>query len=215
MVPLSQILTRIRRRYEAESGGSSERWTDARITDFVNEGLECLAEATGFYERYCTIPVGDGRIYYDVRGFTPETIVDITSVWSSSRNDWLKPGSIEDLHTTWENATGDPQMFFTRGIYWIGVYPNSGTGYLRVHFKGVPPRFSHPQAVLMDLPDDRVTALEDYALHEMTASDRQTKRSILHWSEYAKREKSFKEFMDRRLVASRAGRFGRLSGRLS
>ena len=212
MVPLSTVISRTRTRYEAESGGSSTRWSDANLTQFANEGLECLAEASGFYERYVTIPISADRTYYDVRGFTPETIVDITSVWSSARSDWLRPGSIDELTTTWELATGDPQVFFTSGIFWLGVYPRGDSGYLKVHFKGIPPRYTHPQAVIGDLPDNHIPALEDYILHELTSGDRQTKRSLMHWSDYAKREKALKDFMQRRLVASSPGRLGRFGG---
>ena len=217
MVPLSELITRVRRRYEAEAGGSTTRFSDAAIKLYINEGLETLAEETGFYERYVTLPVAE-KNYYDLRGFTPETVVTVNSVWSSTRNDWLKPITIEDLSTTWEQTVGDPQGFFMEGINWLVVYPRpstSTTGYFRVHFQGVPGRFTHPQAVLGELPDDHVTALEDYALYEMAAADRSPKRALLHWASYQKREKAFRDFADRRLVANRAGRFGRFAGRMA
>jgi len=216
VIPLSEVTSRVRTRYESESGGSSTRYTDEDIRLFVNEGLETLAEATSFYERYVTIPLAENRTYYDVRGFTPETVVRIKSVWSTARNDWLRPVAETDLDISWEEATGAPLVFFTRGIYWIGVQPkptSSETGYLRVYFAGIPGRFTHPQAVLGDLPNDHVPALEDYALYEMAALDRQTKLALLHWKEYEAREKSLTDFTGRRLVGSRAGRFGRIQRR--
>lgn len=212
MIPLSELTSRVRTRYEAESGGSSTRYTDADIRTFINEGLECLAEATGFYERYVTIPLVGGKTYYDLRGYTPETVVRIKSIWSPQRNDWLKPAAFSNLDTTWEQRAGDPQVFWVRGIHWIGVSPRpeSGTtGKIRIYFAGLPGRFTHPQAVLGDLPDDHLPALEDYALYEMAAMDRQVKLSLLHWADYAKREKLLADFTDRRLVGAQAGRFGR------
>lgn len=217
MIPVSALLTRIRVLYEAEAGASSPvRWSDAKIRASINEGLETLAEATGFYERYCTIPVEANRRYYDVRGFTPETVARVTSIWSTSRNDWLAPKSVEDLGSGWERATGDPYCFFTRGIYWVVVHPapTTSTGYLRVHFAGIPGRFTHPQAVLGDLPDKFYPALEDYALYDMAAQDREAGRAVSHFTSYLKREDDLAEFIDRRLVASTPGRFGRLRGRL-
>jgi hypothetical protein len=216
MVPLSQILTRVRTLYEAEAGASSVRWSDTDVTAFINESLECLAEGSGFYERYVTVPVQTNRTYYDLRGFTPETVVSVRSIWSTARNDWLKPISPEELDVNWETATGDPLCYWTRGIYWIGVYPkgDSTSGYLRVNFAGVPSQFTHPQAVLGDLPDNYVPALEDYVLYELSALDARPKSALLHFASYQKREKALAEFMDRRLVASTAGRFGRLMGRI-
>lgn len=216
MIPLSSLLTRIRTKYEAEAGAASPvRWSDANLTTFVNEGLETLAEFTGFYERYCTIPIEENRRYYDLRGFTPETVVTVTSVFSTVRNEWLYPKTPEDLGTGWEEQTGDPYCFFPRGIYWVAVHPlpTASTGYLRVHFSGIPSRFTHTQAVLGDLPDQFYPALEDYALYEMAALDREPKRAIDHFKSYIAREKSLAQYMDRRLVASTGGRFGRLSGR--
>lgn len=217
MIALSSLLSRIRVKYEAEAGVSSPvRWSDARLTTFVNEGLESLAEATGFYERYCTIPVEASRRYYDLRGFTPETVSRVKSVWSTTRNDWLAPKSVEDLGYGWQDSTGDPYLFFTRGIYWLAVHPlpTASSGYLRVNFAGIPSRFAHTQAVLGDLPDNYYPALEDYALYEMAAQDRESGRAIAHYVSYLKREADLRNYLDRRLVASTPGRFGRLNGRL-
>ena len=210
MVPISRIITRIRVRYDAESGGSSVRWSDGAIVNFINCGLETLAEATGFYERYVTIPVQQGRQYYDLRGFTPETVVSITSVWSSTRNDWLRPANLEQLGIDWELPIGTPQVWFARGIFWMGVYPRSeaDSGFLRVYFQGVPSRLNHPQAVLGDLPNDFYPALEDYALYEMAGGDGNPKRALIHWASYMKREKALGDFLRRRIVGDRAGRFG-------
>lgn len=210
MVPLSELLNRVRVRYEAESGGSAVRFTDAELSQIVNEGLETLAEETLFYERYATIPIMEAQTYYDLRGFTPEVPVEVKSIWSTVRNDWLTPLDENDLDNRWEQATGDPLAFFTRGIYWIGVYPRPAatTGFLRVHFAGLPSRFAHTASVLGDLPSDHLPALEDYALYEMAALDRTTKKALLQWSDYTKREKLLRDFVDRRLVHSRAGRFG-------
>jgi hypothetical protein len=210
MVPLSTILSRTRTRYEAESGGSTVRFSDTNLTLYVNEGLETLSEATGFYERYATVPVQVSRQYYDLRGFTPETVVSITSVWSSVRNDWLRPANFEQLGTIWEDAVGTPQVFFPRGVFWIGVYPRSEdtSGYLRVYFQGIPSRYTHSQAVLGDLPDDFAPALEDYALYEMAAADGNPKRALFHWSNYQKREAALGNYLRRRIVGARAGVMG-------
>jgi hypothetical protein len=116
MIPLSTILSRVRTRYESASGGSSTRWSDTRLTDFVNEGLENLAESTGFYERYTTIPFQAERNYFDLRGFTPETVVRVKSVYNSQGGGaWLQPVNPDLLDMNWRRATGVPQCFWTRG----------------------------------------------------------------------------------------------------
>lgn len=217
MIPVSQVLTRVRTRYEAEAGGSDVRWSDANLLTFINEGLENLAEATGFYERYVTIPLSAGRTYYDLRGFAPETVVSVTSVWNTSRTQWLEPISKLRLDTSWRSATGSPLAYWTAGIYWLGVYPfpdEDDTGSLRVHFKGIPVRFTHTQGVLSDLPDHFYPALEDYVLYEMAAADGNSTRALVHWKAYVEREAALSSFVDKRIGASRSGALGGFAGRL-
>jgi len=215
MIPLSEIVSRVRTRYEVSD---AVRWSDADITLFINEGLECLAEATDFYERYVTIPIEADRQWYDLRGFTPETVVSIKSVWSSARNDWLQPVDIGDLQFKWEESSGDPQVFVTRGVYWLGVWPKGATtttGYLRVYFAGIPNRFTVDQSVLHDLPDDHVVALEDYALHEMAFQDGEIALGLRYWQSYSDREKDLSKFVDHRLDGGITSRFGGvMSGRM-
>lgn len=214
MVSLANLVGRIRVRYEAESGGSSVRFSDADIYEYVNDGLEALAEETLYYERYVTIPIEADRSYYDVTGFTPEVVVAIGTAWSSVRNDWLTLQSHEDLPYDWETQTGDPYAIVARGINWLVVYPKptATTGYFRVYFKGIPSRLNHPQAVLGDLPGDYLVALEDYALYEMAGADGKPEQAILFWSQYQKRQESLKKLVKNRLTGVRAGRLGGMAG---
>jgi len=216
MIPLSTLRTRIRARYETDAGGSTVRFSNDDITQYVNEGLEDLAETTGFYERYCTIPVVAGRIYYDVRGFTPETVLNVKSVYSSAFNDYLIHTNPEILGSTWEQSeASSPERFWVRGIYWICLYPvqNTTAGTLRVKFSGIPPRFTFAQQVLYELPDRYYPALEDYCLSEMAAADRHPKRAEGYFQSYITRQKTLHDFMDRRLVDSTCGVFGRFANK--
>jgi hypothetical protein len=219
MIPVSSVLTRVRTRYEAEAGGSDVRWTDTSLLLFINEGMENLAETTSFYERYVSIPLEGGRTYYDLRGFTPETVVTITSVWSTNRTQWLDPISSLTLDVNWPTATGSPLAYWTAGIFWLGVYPfptetDDTTGYLRVHFKGIPTRFVNTQGVLRDLPDHFYPALEDYVLYEMAAADGNAQRALAHWASYQQREAALSRFVDHRLETAHHGRLGGMAGRI-
>jgi len=164
MINAADIVSRVRTKYESES---TTRWTGARILEAINEGLDDLSLETGFYERHVSVPVQAGLQYYDLRGFTPETVLSVTSIYNTSRQDWLVPTTAEELdlfNPMWEDSTGDPQKYFLRGIYWFGVWPkasSTATGYLQVYFQGLAPHFLHNQSVLDDLPDDWVPALED------------------------------------------------------
>lgn len=210
MVLVSELIARVRIKYDAESGGASVRYTDDQLMQFANEGIECLAEATRFYERYVTVPVEAGRTYYGLDGFIPETVVGLASIWSTELNDWLTPLAETDMPYDWTSAVGTPYRFMVFGVNKIAVYPrpDTSTGFLRIYFSGIPHKATHLQWVLGDLPDSYIPALEDYMLYEMSALDRQTKLAIQHWQSYAKREKQLRDFVDRRIVSTRAGRLG-------
>lgn len=203
MIPLSQIVSNVRTRYEAES---TVRWSDTPIVAAINDGLEDLSEASRFYERHISVPLGNLRSYYDLRGWMPETALGVTSVWNTSLNSWLEPTGIEKLGSRWERSTGTPLSFFMRGLFWMGVWPKpatSGTGYLRIYFAGYAPKFTSSQSVLRDLPDDLITCLEDYALYELSAQDGESDRALLHFADYDARSKQFAAFIDRRIVRAR------------
>jgi len=207
VIPFSQIIENVRIQYEAES---TVRWSTKAIGDAINEGLDEFSEATRFYERHVTIPVGNLRSYYDLRGLLPESAIGVSSVWNSERGDWLNPLDPAELRSRWEQSTGTPQSFFMRGLFWMGVWPRPETtvGFHRVYFAGHAPHFTHPQAVLMDLLDDYVPALEQYAMYEMAAQDGETTRALIHFDEVQKRSTQIKNFVERRIVAARVLRMG-------
>ncbi len=212
MIDLSELISRTRSRFDH---AGSVRWTDKAITLSLNEGLETLAEETGFYERYATLPVQVNRVWYDLRGFTPETPLNVRSVWSTARNEWLQPTIVKQLQFKWEESAGDPEIYFTRGIYWFGVWPRAGstnTGFLRVHFTAVPSRRTHTQEVLSDLPDNYVPALIDYALYDLHSKDKEPNKAVRHFQNYLRREKELKQRLSGRLMGSTTGALGGLAG---
>lgn len=200
MILLADLIARIRVQHEQ---ASAVRWTDADITEAINEGLETLAEATHFYERYTTIPFSAcaNRNYINLEGFVPETVVRITSIYNSNRTEWLRPVSPNLLPYDWTQSVGEPQVFFTRGANWLGLWPrNDGTtGYLRVHYSGVPVRVANTtEVILRDLPDNHLPALELYALYELAAQDRESKRAVQLFGKYKERERRLKMYIDGR-----------------
>lgn len=188
------------------------RWDNDDILDAINEGLDDLSEVTRFYERHVVVPLANLRVYYDLRGWLPESALGVTSVWCSASTDWLTPIASRDLGTRWEQATGSPTNFFMRGLFWMVVWPHpvdAGVGdFLRVYFSGYAPHFTHPQAVLRDLQDDWVPALEDYALYELSAQDGETGRALMHWQDYTARSTQYAKDVNRRIVTARVLRMG-------
>jgi hypothetical protein len=186
------------------------RWKDYDIVTAINEGLDELSEETRFYERHVSIPVVNRRTYYDLRGWLPESALGVTSVWSEVLTDWLVPTTVRELKSRWEQAAGSPRSFFMRGLYWMGVFPRPETtiGTHRVYFAGYAPHFNFPQAVLRDLTDDRVAALEEYAMYELAAQDGETDRALAHFVDYRARAKDLANFVNRRTVTARSLKMG-------
>ena len=207
MIPFSTIIGNVRTQYEAES---TVRWSNADIGAAINEGLDDLSETSRFYERHVSVPIAGQRIYYDLRGFLPESALGITSVWSSVVEDWLQPVSPKELKSRWEQSTGSPKSFFMRGLFWMAVWPKpeTTTGFHRVYFAGHAPHFTFPQDVQRDLLDSFVPSLEEYALYELCAQDGETTRALSHWSEYSRRTKEITDFVERRTVSARVLRMG-------
>ncbi len=215
MIDLAEIISRTRTRYDH---ATTTRWSDAEVALSISEGLETLAEETGFYERYTTLPVDKDRTYYDIRGFTPEIPLRIKSIWSTSRNQWLAPIVPNDLQFRWQDSRGEPEMFFTRGIYFIGLWPSGDSdatsGFLRVYFNAVPARWLHTQEVLSDLPKDYIPALIDYALYDLCSKDREPSKAIRHYKNYLRRENDLKNRLDRRGTAGDVHAMGGMAGLL-
>ena len=201
MLALATTTARIRTRFEAES---TVRWPDAVIHVAVNEALDELSEATGFVERVVSIPQLADRNFYDLRGYVPDDFIIVRAVWSTVREDWLTPDTEDSLGPRWEGVVGDPRMFFMRGWSWLGVYPHptASTGFLRVYLTTLAPQFLHSQAVLSDLPDDLVPALEDYALYTLQALDGAVDKALLHWKDFVARQQALGEFVSQRTRSS-------------
>lgn len=207
MIPLSTIIANVRTRYEAES---TVRWSDADITDAINEGLDDLSEVTHFYERHVAVPIIGKKNYYDLRGWLPENALGVTSIWSSVRETWLIPATVNQWRSQWERSSGPAEQFAMRGFFWMAIWPRpeSGDGYFRVYFPGLAPHYTHAQSVLLDLLDDFEPALEDYALYELNAQDGEGELAVKHFKNYEDRAKKLADFVERRLQTARVIKMG-------
>ena len=210
MIPRSEVESRVRTRFEQES---SVRWASADIVSAINEGLDELSERTHFYQRYVSIPVVPGRVYYNLTSYIPDDAISLRSCWSTVRADWLEATAEHTLEPSWEEGIGDPQKWFPRGALYIGVYPHpavgaTAPGYMRLYFSSLAPHFSHSQAVLGDLTNDFVPALVDYALYELQARDGESKKALIHWKSFDKRAKLLEDFVARRGRSQRVSTMG-------
>lgn len=205
----AELETRTRILFEAQS---STRFSSARFMDGANEALDELSESTGFYERFATIPLKGGQVYYDLRGFWPEDAFQVTFVHYPDQDIWLEPKKIRDMRDRWETVTGVPRKYLVRGIYWLGLYPHpvNSSGAVRVYYNGLAPHVTEDVSVIpRDLPDDYVPAIEDYMQYYLSQLDGEPGKALDHWGRFTGRETSLKEFVKERVARARTGRLGR------
>ena len=210
MLTLSDIRSRVRTRFEASS---TTRWSNADVNDAINDGIEELAEATGYYERYVSVPLKEARTYYDLRAFGDETPLSVTGVWHEAGNRWLEPAAHTDIQfSEWEDTPGNPIMWFTRGAWWLGIWPRPSSEpdeWIRVYFTGIPPRMAEDGEGVHQLPEEFVPAVEEYTLYELYQREGETQKCLYWWAKYKAREEDLRRHMAHRVSRVRTGTIGR------
>jgi hypothetical protein len=205
----SDIRSRVRTKYEA---ASTTRWSDADLNSAINDGLAELSEATRYFERWCSIPLKPARTYYDLRAFA-DGVLSVTAVWHEPGVRWLTPISLGDIgYEEWEETRGNPISWFTRGAYWLAVWPTPSTSvdeFLRVYYTSVAPALDEDGEVPAGLPDEFIPAVEEYALYELHQREGETQKALYWWGRYKERERSLEQHMAHRVTTARTGSIGR------
>jgi len=210
MLTLSDIRSRVRTRFEASS---TTRWSDADVNSAINDGLGELSEATRYFERWVSFPLKEKRTYYDLRGLTPEGVLSVTAVWHEPGIRWLTPITLGDIgYEEWEETRGNPNSWFVRGLWWLGVWPSPSSDvdeFIRVYYTGVAPALAEDGEEPAQLPDEFVPALEEYALYELHGRERETDKALYWWGKYKERERALEQHIAHRVTTARTGRIGR------
>ena len=175
----SQLQSEVRRRLNEPS---AVFWTDADIQNALNEGLAELADRTEYYEWWANIRMQTDRSYYDLRSLLPYEVLTPTRIYNAVTSAWLRAADTRNLdgrYATWETVGGEPDEFFIRGAWWLGVFPRpsvDGTA-LRLYYTAQPPALVVDEDLPEDLPVEFHAALVDYALSDCYAQERETKKA--------------------------------------
>ena len=125
-----ELKTETFRRLEASSS-SPVFFTETDIEDALNEGYAEFADAAEWYEVWRTIDLAMDRPYYDIRTvFDDATVLTPGAAFHEDTNRWLIPSSPADLdraYVRWEQVSGQPERVITRGLWWIGYWPITGS----------------------------------------------------------------------------------------
>ena len=181
----SEMQTEVRRRLNETS---ATYWTDADIKRALNDGYEEMAESSEFYERHTTMDLLSGRTYYDLRYICEDTFISPRRIQNNQTERWLTQCTVGDLeknYVRWEDNQGEPERFFIRGTWWLGLWPqpDADWGSVRLYYSATPP------AMVLD-DDEPEFAIEyhrgliEYAVYDLLAQQAETKKALLCWGMY-------------------------------
>ena len=105
------------------------------------------------------------------------------------------------LYRSWEQVFGDVGRVFTRGLYWLGIYPKQSTdgkSYVRFSWAGLPPdmvnTFDSP-----GFPEEFHQGVVYYALYDLKAQERETSRAMGYWKQYLTLQQAMTQWTDKRI----------------
>lgn len=204
----SSLQTEVQRR--AEDSGASV-WSAVEVKAAINDGYEDISEHTEWYERSATVTTDATNNYYDLTNSSilSDTFLSPRAVFNSTTNRWLDMCDVRELDLSrvqWENNTGQPQKWFIRGLWHLGIWPKAVAS-LSFRHSAIPAALS-ASSDTPGFPQEFHFALVEYALADLFAQDGEPKKAEAHWRKYFDLAASLKAFVDNRQKIDRVGALG-------
>ena len=201
---LAEMRTEVFRRLD-ESSVSPNFWTQADVDEALNDGYEELSDASEWYERMVSLALLDHRPYYDLRTVLyGDTLLSPGRCYNVQTSRWMEPTHVRNLdyhiYRRWESiATGAPEKFYQRGLWWLGTFPQSGadSGFLRFYYTAMPTALSNASDT-PGFPQEFHLAIVDYAVGDLLGQEGETKQSLLAWARYMQGEQALVAFVNGR-----------------
>lgn len=158
---LSQLITDARVLQHDAASNTRQRFTDAQITEFINQGQrEALAAAPCLFQNI-VFTLSPGTTYYPLpSNYTSIRRVTVGSKWIQE----LSPGGLDGRSRGWEAASGYPTYYFvnfsSRGLVGFAPWPAQAadTDTVKVEYNVQ----ATDLAAAADLPFNGVNELQDY-----------------------------------------------------
>jgi hypothetical protein len=198
----ADLTAEVFRRLE-ESAQAPVFWTEADVRMAINEGYMEISDASEWHEASLTLDLLSHRTLYDLRTVTADPILSVRAAMNAQTGRWLLPSVVSDLDRgdrRWGRVMGEPQRFFLRSLWWLGLYPqpaaNAGTVRLRIttlptvlEADGDEPGFARTLHY----------GLVEFALADLWAQDAETTKALAAWTEYLRYESALSGLTDGRL----------------
>lgn len=206
---IDDVLTRIE-----EETGSPSRWSRSDARDSINDGLDELSDATEFYERTAVFTLRARAVYHDVRTVGDEPFLRVSSIYNPARSRWIDATNVRDLDDftsrQWIRNDGEPDQWFMRGLWWLGIYPRSRSQDSVLHLKGkaLHPHMTDETERPRQLPEEYHRTLVEYAVYDLLARDDETAKALEHFSEFEKMSRELDKRVANRTQIPMRGHFG-------
>ena len=186
-----------------ESATSPVYWTSADVQHALQEGYQCISEASEWYETNETYGLTDGLMYHNLQLLLDKVPLRVTSVWNTQTNRWLTPCSVRDLDREihkWEEIGGEPEQWFIRGVWTLGLFPipDDTGGTITIYHTALPAALT--TTTEPGFPGEFQYGLIHYALYELFGQEAETREALRHWDIYEGYEKALKRWVDHRTV---------------
>ena len=178
-------------------------FTDQDVKDAINDGYAEISDATEWYEREATIALLKNRSLYNLKYLLPDTFLSLRRCWNTTTQRWLEPAEPRDLDNhgfrQWETMQGQPESYMIRGHWWLCVWLKSAADArgLRIYYTAIPSALSN-DADTPAFPSEFHYGLVEYAISDLHAQQRETKKAMAHWNNYLGYEDGLRTYADKR-----------------
>lgn len=195
-----EIQDRVMVDLEENPAGAGIRFTRASIIDSINDGLQDLADHCNFNEEDLVINLQANTTYYNALTLN-ERFLGFIRLYNNQTSRWLVPTGINELDSAyprWEISSGEPERIITRAVWHFGVWPRktvtSGTITAKIN--------TEPVALAADVdtpgfPQEYHQALVEYAEYDQYCQDKELKKAMRRWAEYAQIREALLEWVQK------------------
>lgn len=213
MATFAELKTDVFRRLN-ESPSAPVYWSEADVEAAINEGYDCLADATEACETSTSI-TWTAALHQDLwdtcDGTTAAELLRPIRIQNDTTGQWLTPISVRELdrrYSRWRTVSGQPSYCVMRGLRYLDLHPYpSAAGTATMHYAAWPTALSADDDT-PSLPQAFHPALVSYALYDLYAQEGETQKALRYYAEYFDQERRLRDFVASRTARDRLGVFG-------
>lgn len=206
-----EMQTEVFRRLDEDSV-SPAFWSLVDVKQAINEGYDDLSELTEWRETSSSLSLANSN-YYDLSTLVSDVVLTLYSVRNAQTSKFLDQGTVKQLDTwyrRWEAVIGgEPERYWIRGLYWLGMFPNKGaaSGTVTLYYTALPAALS-ANADTPGFPQEFHLALVDYAVYDLLCQDREYEKAARLWASYQERVAKLRRYVQGRAEIPLTRRLG-------